>query len=64
MRRGNRKQDIYCGDVGCQEFLHTVVGACQETGFQGVAFCPVQNLFHLNWSEGDLGQHLKHPWRS
>jgi len=44
--RGDRKKAVCRGDVGRQDFLKTLAGACQKTGFEVYAFCLMDN--HLN----------------
>jgi len=43
----NRQQDICRDDVDRQDFLKTLAGACQKTGFQVHACCLMRHRFHL-----------------
>jgi REP element-mobilizing transposase RayT/DNA-binding transcriptional regulator YiaG len=47
MSRGNRKQDIFLGDVDQHDFLKTLGETCQKTGFQVHAYCLMRNHFHI-----------------
>ena len=47
MSRGNRRQDIFLGDVDRHDFLKTLAEACQKTGFEVHAYCLMCNHFHL-----------------
>ena len=47
MRCGNGRQNIFRGDVDRQDFLKTLAGACEKTGFQVQAYCLTRNHFHL-----------------
>jgi REP element-mobilizing transposase RayT len=47
MSRGNGRQNIFRDDVDRQDFLKTLAGACEKTGFQVQAHCLMRNHFHL-----------------
>ena len=47
MSRGDRREDMFLDDVDRQDFLKTLVAACQKTGFEVHAYCRVRNHFHL-----------------
>jgi REP element-mobilizing transposase RayT len=46
-RRGDRREDIFLDDVDRQDFLKTMAEACQKTGWQVHAYCPMSKHFHL-----------------
>ena len=39
MSRGNRREDIFPGDMDRQDFLKTLAEGCQKTGWQVHAYC-------------------------
>ena len=47
LSRGDRKEAIFLDDVDRHDFLKTLAGACQKTGFQTHAYCLMENHFHL-----------------
>jgi REP element-mobilizing transposase RayT len=75
--RGNRRQDIFVGDVDRHAFRKTLAEACQKTGWQVHAYGWMSNHYHLvletphanlvagmAWSEGYLGQPTLEKHRS
>src|SRR6266571_9569036 len=47
MNRGDRQENIFVDDVDRQDFLKTLAGGCQKTGWQMHAYCLMKNHFHL-----------------
>jgi len=47
MNRGDRREEIFTDDQDRQRFLETLAEACQKTGWQGHAYCLMNNHFHL-----------------
>ena len=47
MSRGDRREDIFLGDVDRQDFLKTLAEACEKTGWLVLAYCLMRNHFHL-----------------
>jgi len=47
MSRGDRRERIFLDDVDRQDFLKTLAEACQKTGWEVHAYCPMRNHFHL-----------------
>ncbi len=51
MSRGDRREDIFLGDLDRLDFLKTLAEACQKTGWQLHAYC----LMHIRQN----GPHCK-----
>ena len=47
MSCGNQRKAIFLGHVDRQDFLKTLAEACQKTGWQVHAYCPMGNHYHL-----------------
>ncbi len=47
MSRGDRREDIFVGDVDRHDFIKTLAEACQKTRWQIHAYCLMRNHFHL-----------------
>jgi len=47
MSRGDRREEIFRGDLDRKNFLETLGAACQKTGWQVHAYCLMSNHFHL-----------------
>ncbi len=47
MSRGDRREDIFLGDVDRQDFLKTLAEACQKTAWQVHAYCLMRNHYHV-----------------
>ena len=47
MSRGDRGEDIFLDDVDRQDFIKTLAGACQKTGWRVHAYCLMRNHYHL-----------------
>jgi hypothetical protein len=64
MSRGDRREKIFLDDIDRQDFIKTLAGACQKTGWQVHAYCLMPNHYHLVleflrnhwWNGGTLGQ--------
>src|SRR5665213_1040420 len=50
LSRGDRRGAIFRDDGDCHDFIKTLAEACQKTGFQIHAFCPV-SYTHLRAHE-------------
>ncbi len=55
MSRGDRREDIFKGDVDRQDFLKTLAETCQKAGFEVHA----EELKRLGWTEADLPERRK-----
>jgi putative transposase len=47
MNRANGRGDVFLDEVDRQDFLKTLVEACQKTGFEIHAYCLMRNHFHI-----------------
>src|SRR6267154_1110628 len=47
MNRGDRRENIFADDHDRHRFLKTLGEACEKTGWQVHAYCPMSNHFHL-----------------
>lgn len=47
MSRGDRREDIFFGDVDRHDFIKTLAEACQKADWQVHAFCLMSNHYHL-----------------
>jgi len=75
LNRGDRREALCRDDGDCHDFIKTLAGACQKTGFEVHAYCLMENHFHLvvetpegnlvagmrrlGWKDGDLSQRPK-----
>jgi hypothetical protein len=58
MSRRDRREDIYLDDVNRQDFLKTLAGACQKTGWQGAnrnLHAWMQQAVAVQTKAGDFG---------
>src|SRR5574342_103512 len=47
INRGDRREPIFRDDFDHEQFVATLGGACEKTGWQIHAFCLMGNHFHL-----------------
>src|SRR5436305_14342134 len=47
MSRGDRREEIFRGDLDRKSFLQALGAACEKTGWQLHAYCLMDNHFHL-----------------
>ena len=47
MSRGDRREKIFLDDIDRQDFIKTLAEACQKTGWQVHAYCPMPNHYHV-----------------
>ena len=47
MSRGDRREDIFRGDLDRHDFIKTLVEACQKSDWQIHGFCLLSNHYHL-----------------
>ena len=47
MSRGDRREDIFLGDVDRHDFIKTLAESCQKASWQVHAYCLMRNHYHL-----------------
>ncbi len=71
MSRGDQRDNIFLDDVDRHDFIRTLAGACQKTGWQVHAFCLMRKIpppggrnLSATWNGAGWRRWMRQRWRN